>query len=301
MPELPEVEYVRRSLRPLLVGALVTNVQLRRRDVVRGATHVRPRDLLKGATVRQIARHGKDLAIVSTDGRTLGVHLGMTGWLSWHADTATGRNSRTNTNHIHCIWHINGPRGKGVLRFRDPRRFGGLWVYASVDEWKQTRLANRGPDALSIKPHALIDALIDSRRPIKAALLDQSVLAGVGNIYADESLFAAGIHPGMSTYRFARDEALVENFAVHLRSILRHAIRFGGSTVRSFRGVNGDAGHFTQEHAVYGRAGERCLRCSNRLRSIQLAQRTTVFCPHCQTKSYGTKRQHAKAVPSEDD
>ena len=289
MPELPEVEHIRRTLQPLLVASVVTDVQLRRRDVVRQRGRVQPRDLLLGATVCEVARHGKNLAIIAVDGRTLGVHLGMSGWLSWLEEGAGVSNGERPTDHVHCIWRIDGPRGRGVLRFRDPRRFGGLWTFGSPDEWRRKRLTSCGPDALTIKPAALIESLASSHRPIKAALLDQSVLAGVGNIYADEALFAAGVHPAMSAHRFARHPDLVREFCNQLRAILRQAIRSGGSTIRTYRGVNGDAGTYVRAHQVYGRAGEPCTRCSFALRSVQLAQRTTVFCPHCQKRSLRAK------------
>ena len=285
MPELPEVEHVRRTLEPLLVGAEVTRVRLRRRDVLRQRGKVTARDLLLGGRIRELARHGKDLAIVAEDGRTVGVHLGMSGWLSWiDHDAAARANGQLKTDHVHCLWEVHGRSRSGVLRFRDPRRFGGLWTFASPHAWRE-RLADRGPDALSIKPAELIKALHDSHRPIKAALLDQSVLAGVGNIYADEALFAVCVHPALSAHRFARDPELVQQFCRNLRRILRQAIIAGGSSVRSYRDVNGDLGEYVRLHQVYGRAGESCTRCSNELRSIQLAQRTTVFCPQCQRRS----------------
>jgi formamidopyrimidine-DNA glycosylase len=284
MPELPEVEHVRRSLEPLLVGGIVKKVALRRRDIVRNATRPRSPQLLAGATLTSVVRHGKDLAIVAADGRTLGVHLGMSGWLSWLGDGATLKreDDEIRRNHVHCVWHIDGPHHQGVLRFRDPRRFGGLWVFPTLDAWRTVKLAGRGPDAMTVRPHVLIEAFTGSRRPVKAALLDQSVLAGVGNIYADEALFAAGIHPKTSAHLVARQHDVVRRLTSHIHAILKRAIRSGGSSIRSYRGVNGDAGDFVRWHKVYGRAGQPCTQCSSELRSIQLAQRTTVFCPQCQ-------------------
>lgn len=290
MPELPEVEHVRLSLEPMLVEARVTHVRLRRRDFVRQRGRVSPDDLLHGAVIDRLLRHGKDLAIVARDGRTVGVHLGMSGWLSWQPLSA-GERTRERDPHVHCVWVIDGPRGRGVLRFRDPRRFGGLWTFGSPEAWAQEKLAGRGPDALAVTPRQLAGALDRSRRPIKAALLDQAVLAGVGNIYADEALFHAGVHPGMSAHRFAKDAELIRRFCTGLRAILRRAIKSGGSTVRTYRGVRGEEGMFAVRHLVYGRAGRPCVRCGSLLRSMQLAQRTTVFCPQCQARSRRANRQ----------
>jgi formamidopyrimidine-DNA glycosylase len=289
VPELPEVEHIRRTLQPLLIGGTVTDVKLRRRDVVRQLGRIRPHNLLLGATVRELARHGKDLAIIATDGRTLGVHLGMSGWLTWLEDDAAATKEQARMDHVHCTWRLEGQRSSGTLRFRDPRRFGGLWTFCSPDEWTRERLADRGPDALTIKPAAISTSLASSHRPIKAALLDQSVLAGVGNIYADEALFAAGVHPAMSAHRFARDADLVREFCTQLRTILRQAIRSGGSTIRTYRDANGDAGTYVHSHQVYGRSGEPCTQCACELRSVVLAQRTTVFCPQCQKRSRPAK------------
>lgn len=298
MPELPEVEHVRRTLKPLLVGAVVTNVQLHRRDIVRTNGRVRPEHLLQGATVADVVRHGKDLAITANDGRTVGVHLGMSGWLSWLGHGSQNKRDEIKTDHVHCIWTIEGRRGDGLLRFRDPRRFGGLWVYSTLKAWRDEKLAGRGPDALDVTAEHLIEALTNSHRPIKAALLDQAVLAGVGNIYADESLHAARIHPATSAHRISQSPELAHELCAQLRQILREAIRAGGSTIRTYRGVNGDSGSYVQWHKVYGRAGEPCVRCSNALRSMQLAQRTTVFCPQCQVRMRASKRQSRAAARS---
>lgn len=276
----------------MLVGARVTGVQLRRRDIVRQAGRVRPRDLLNGATIDTLARHGKEFAIIATDHRTLSVHLGMSGWLSWIGSDVGGTNGRATLDHVHCVWHVKGPHASGILRFRDPRRFGGLWTFLSPQDWQLGRLHARGPDALTIGPQQLTRNIRNSRRAIKAALLDQSVLAGVGNIYADEALFAAGIHPATRAARLAGDEARVRLLCRHLRSVLRRAIRAGGSTVRSFRGTQGDVGMFALKHNVYGRAGQPCVRCSYPLATAQIAQRTTVYCPHCQRK---TRKAFAQA------
>jgi len=241
--------------------------------------------LLRGAVIQDIVRHGKDFALIAEDGRTLGVHLGMSGWLHWAALTASD-DATKRLDHVHCQWQFEGPGETGMLLFRDPRRFGGLWVYPSVDAWRTEKLAGRGPDALDITSRALIAAIEDSQRPIKAALLDQAVLAGVGNIYADEALFAACIHPATKAKRLGQHRATITELARCIRMIMRKAIRSGGSTIRTYRGVNGEVGSFVRWHRVYGRAGLPCVRCGHTLRSMHLAQRTTVYCPHCQARGH---------------
>jgi formamidopyrimidine-DNA glycosylase len=163
--------------------------------------------------------------------------------------------------------------------FRDPRRFGGLWSFPSQDAL-QTRWSTLGPDALSITTKQLAEAIANSRRHIKAALLDQAVLAGVGNIYADESLFLASIRPKRLAKALKASE--IAALAAAIRQTLANSIATGGSTLRDYRDANGQAGSSQLTHAVYGRAGDLCIRCGSGLKSAQVSQRTTVWCPHCQ-------------------
>lgn len=289
VPELPEVESVRRSLLPHIRGRTVLSAELRRRDILiapgdppggfprqrkrAGASSPRavsPEDLLVGADITDILRRGKQLAIIARSDRALVVQLGMSGTVElMGADDAPDR-------HTHAIWTLDS----GIrVRFHDPRRFGALRVFRSRDALNE-HWAALGPDALAITGAELHNALAGSNRPIKAALLDQAVLAGVGNIYADESLHIAKLNPRFRACRFSPLQA--NALAAAIREVLTHAIAAGGSTLRDYTDADGRPGSYQSRHAVYGRAGLPCPTCSRPLSSALLAQRTTVWCRGCQ-------------------
>lgn len=279
MPELPEIEHLKRSLEPAVLGGAVRRVELRRKDVAQvfqDSRGVGSLDLLRGTTIRELRRHGKNLAIIGENGRVLCVHLGMSGQMRF-----VSRGERLwRTDHLHCLWHIEGPAGTGRVIFRDPRRFGGLCAVANVDSLLRAYWGDLGDDALTISPARLAARFNRTRRAIKAVLLDQAVLAGVGNIYADEALFLAKMHPRAIAARLRPDS--IERLADAIRSTLSMAIASGGSTIRDYVDAAGRAGGFAARHRVYGRAGLPCLTCGEPLVSASIAQRTTVFCRHCQ-------------------
>lgn len=279
---------------PHLVGRTIVEATLLRRDMLvapgdpvggfsrqRGGAgrarpaRIEPADLLQGATVSDIARRGKQLAIIcgggGSDGRAMGVQLGMTG----HVEILRTRH-REPLVHVHARWRLSGG---GELVFHDPRRFGSLRVFRTLADlaahWNML-----GPDALTITVEELHRGLADTDRSIKAALLDQAVLAGVGNIYADESLFVAHIHPRRPARLLRAEE--VARLADAIRQILSQAVEAGGSTLRDYADANGEPGAYQAQHLVYGRGGEACRQCSGRLAAGLLAQRTTVWCPSCQ-------------------
>jgi formamidopyrimidine-DNA glycosylase len=279
LPELPEIEHLKRSLEPYLTGARVTEVSLARRDVVRSKNGAEPRDLLRSAVVDRLERHGKQLAVVTRDDRVLVIHLGMSGQLRYVA----ARRRLPVTDHVHCVWRLRGPRGHaGRLLFRDPRRFGGLWAYPSTETLRRQRWSRLGPDALTIRAAILRERLAGTRRSIKSALMDQTLVAGLGNIYVDEALFAARTHP----LSCARDvePPHVGNLAAAVRRILRVAIESGGSTLRDYVDAAGRKGSHVQRHRVYGRGGEPCMRCGKPLAVYEVTQRTTVACDRCQRR-----------------
>lgn len=221
------------------------------------------------------------------------VHLGMTGQLLLLATNQ----QPTQTDHIHARWSLADKRGRdsGSLLFRDPRRFGGLFTFRSLDA---LRLAwsSLGPDALEPLPHdhPALGRLWRSRRAIKAALLDQSCLAGVGNIYADESLFRAGISPRRRAGALRPGERAALLDAV--RAILHDSIRAGGSTLHDYRNALGEAGDFQSRHLVYGRGGQPCFRCERPLSTESLGQRTTCWCPNCQPIRASAARLRAMVI-----
>lgn len=274
MPELPEVETVRRTLLPTIIGARVQNVVIHRPDIISGSAT--PQSLLAGQTIVDTFRQGKQLALVGSSGSILVVQLGMTGhfYIPASADDLS-------LPHVHVAWtlHTRERRAHSLL-FRDPRRFGELTPLANTPDLR-SRWSSLGPDALDITGQDLHSALKHSDRSIKAALLDQSVVAGVGNIYADESLFQSGIKPTRKCTRIKPAE--YTSLAGAIRAILAQAIVRHGSSIRDYRDGSGQPGSNQNHLFAYGRGGQPCVRCGKRLTSRVLAQRTTVWCTTCQS------------------
>lgn len=238
--------------------------------------------LLEHSTIVEIARVGKQLTLIGADAkaphtrRFLCVHLGMTGRLEFVP--ADAQRDDDAVQHVHARWMFE----HGTLRFVDARRFGGLKAFDDQLAWQASQQA-LGPDALLITGEGLFEAVRGSRRAIKAALLDQGVLAGVGNIYADEALYLAGLRPStMCTNISLQDAARLSACIVQ---VLHASISSGGSTRRDFVDGDGKKGSYQDRHAVYGRGGQTCVRCGTKLRQATIAQRTTVWCPNCQPAS----------------
>lgn len=269
MPELPEVETVRRTLADLIVGQTVSRVQVHRRDVVRG-----PATLLHGDRIAAVKRLGKQLAIVGNAGGCVCVHLGMSGSLCLR--DAADRQSKT--DHVHVAWAFPGGR---QLWFRDPRRFGGVWAFDSEAQLHETRWRKLGPDGLIITPKQLHAGLSRTRRAIKAALLDQHLVAGLGNIYVDELLYATKLHPQKLALEVTGAEC--RRLIRAMRRILSQAIEAGGSTLRDYVDADGQAGGFQDRHKVYGRGGQPCRGCGQPLGTMVIAGRTTTACGACQS------------------
>ena len=249
MPELPEVETTRRGILAV-VGGTISAVDVRRAGVIEGARE--PAALLMGCRVTQVLRWGKELLIGGKTGkhaeeRAIGVHLGMTGSLRLYQAQPT----EDRRKHTHVVWTLADGRR---LEFHDPRRFGGVWTFTSMQEAQALRWTKLGPDALIITPTQLHAGLQRTRRALKAALLDQTVIAGLGNIYVDELLFRAGVHPGLRASRLRLER--VEMMVPLMRDLLRRAIRGRGSTVRDYLDGEGKQGSFQFQHQVYGRGGE---------------------------------------------
>ncbi len=274
MPELPEVETVRRTLAPLWVGKAVRTVEIKRPDFVRLAPPgSRFKALGKGSTVTDILRLGKQMAVCFDDGRAVHLHLGMSGQVFV---VPAGR-SPERADHVHVRWKLDD--GTSVL-FRDPRRFGGVWAFASVDELHRQRWDALGPDALTISTADLRLGLGRSTRAIKACLLDQTVLAGVGNIYADEALFLAGINPHTPAHELEAGQT--RKLASAVRSVLKAAVAARGSTLRDFMDAEMQSGSQQSRFRAYSRAGRPCRRCGRVLLQSTVSQRTTSHCPSCQ-------------------
>lgn len=281
MPELPEVETVRRTLATALIGRPMTRMHIRRRDVVRDPHRVARG--LDGQRVTDVLRHGKQLAICFDRGAVVCVHLGMSGQLrvGHEAFPQPGVGGRLESlkamSHVHVVWSLSdGPS----LCFRDPRRFGGVWVFRNERALREARWDRLGPDGLLITPGQLHAGLSRTRRALKAALLDQHLVAGLGNIYVDELLYAVKLHPRKLACEISKaDNARLVRA---MRRLLGRAIDAGGSTLRDYVDASGNAGGFQMAHRVYGRGGEPCRRCRAVLETMIIAGRTTTACGRCQ-------------------
>lgn len=264
-------------------GCRVIRSRLLRRDILHSAPDARACPFPGGANVLKLHRQGKQL-VIETDHGCLLVHLGMSGSLRWldERDTSADPSDR----HVHAEWTMQDPKGRRwILRHRDPRRFGWLEWHQDMKSVERNAWSALGPDGLTVRARTLIAALGETRRPIKAVLLDQRVVAGVGNIYADESLFHAGIHPMRKASSLLPRE--VTRLTTALRRVLRSAVQRGGSTIRDHRGPDGSWGTYQQLHAVYGRSGSPCRLCGRSLLPSRVAQRATVHCPACQPRRPG--------------
>ncbi len=269
MPELPEVETSRRGIAPWLEQQRVVAVTVRDRRLRWPVPASIDREL-PGAFIRSIRRRAKYL-LFDTDARTLMLHLGMSGSLRI-VDPAEPPGV-----HDHVDIVVGG--GK-ALRFRDPRRFGSLlWT---SDPENHPLLKDLGPEPLAdtFDGEYLHRAARGRRVAIKPFVMNASVVAGVGNIYANEALFEAGIHPKRRADRIAL--ARMQRLAEAIREVLTRAIAAGGTTLRDFHGGDGEPGYFSQELRVYGRENGTCPRCRHPLASTVIGQRSTFYCPRCQ-------------------
>jgi formamidopyrimidine-DNA glycosylase len=276
MPELPEVESLRLSLVPALTDARIVRARLRRRDICTALPTQRraisAAQLLEGCTISHLSRRGKQLAIITHTGPTLLIHLGMSGSMLLLDSPAA---IRLHT-HVHAVWTTPTT----TLIFRDPRRFGGITTLAHHSLLDSLAWHELGPDALTIAADTLEERAAHSTRAIKSVLLDQHILAGVGNIYADESLFLARLNPHTPATTLTREDW--HQLAEAVRTILAAAIAAKGSSLRDYVDAQGTKGAATQSHQVYGRAKLPCTTCATPLATAQLGQRTTVWCPRCQ-------------------
>lgn len=276
MPELPEVEVTRLGVAPHLEGRLVDSVLLRR-DGLRWPFPPALPALLAGQRIVSIGRRGKYLLIHFAHG-TLIIHLGMSGHLRV---LPLGTELK---KHDHFDLVVEGGAGKQVLRLHDPRRFGAVLWHANDDGELDSHLLLRGlgvePLEAGFSGELLYQASRKRSAPVKQFLLAGDVVVGVGNIYACESLFRAGINPKTAARRIARGR--YDKLALAIREILAEAIVQGGSTLRDFIAVNGQSGYFQQTYFVYDREGVPCRNCGAPIRRILQGQRSTFYCVHCQ-------------------
>src|SRR5215471_17233852 len=265
MPELPEVETVARSIAPL-VGRRIVAAEFRGLRVLRGGDPDAMAASLQGRRIDSIRRYGKFILVSLRGGGYLTIHLGMTGKLLLGG--AAGK-------HTHAILTLD--RG-GVLLYDDSRQFGCLQYSATFP----ARVAKLGPEPLEVSLDEFTAALKRRHTRIKALLLNQSFLRGIGNIYADEALFRAGIHPLALAARIRGERARRLHEAIH--AVLTEAIEAGGSSISDYVDAEGRKGFFQFQHRVYQRTGEPCVTCRTPIRRVLVAQRSSHFCPKCQKR-----------------
>jgi formamidopyrimidine-DNA glycosylase len=261
VPELPEVETVVRSIAPHIVGRTIERADLRSHRVTR-QDRAQTATALTGAKIRAVRRHGKQI-LVDLDRGFLYIHLGMTGKLLWNADP--GKYTRAYLQ-----------LDRGALVYDDVRQFGRVEFFPAIP----TMLERVGPDALQVTFQEFFERLKQRRVTIKALLLNQAFVGGVGNIYADEALFAAGIHPRALTGRIS--EVRARRLHASILEVLEAAIQHRGSSISDYVDGGGNPGGYQKMHNVYGRAGDPCPRCGTAIRRTVVAQRGTHYCPRCQ-------------------
>ncbi len=271
MPELPEVEYVARQLRATLPGRRITAVEARWERSIQGMTSAEFSAQVSGRVVRQVGRRAKYLLLTLDDERLLIIHRRMSGnLLLWDMGEPEPLYARV-------IFTLDDGRR---LVYTDPRKFGR--VALAAPDALPAAFASLGPEPLddAFTPAVLAARLVGHKRAIKATLLDQSVVAGLGNIYADETLYRAGIHPLRPAATLTAAE--VARLHAGIQGALTTGIAHGGTTFGRHRDIYNEAGVNLEHLEVYHRAGQPCLRCGAPIERIVVAQRSTHFCPHCQ-------------------
>jgi formamidopyrimidine-DNA glycosylase len=273
MPELPEVEVLRRSLEPHLVGDRIEHVEVRNpalREPVRTADLARRAG---GREVRSLGRRSKYLLIDLAGGETVVVHLGMSGRLTIASGDAPLE------PHEHVAFHLKSGRR---LRLRDPRRFGLVFGLPTAGLAEDPHFAHLGVEPLEpgFSGDVLARAALGRRGPVKSFLMDARVVVGLGNIYASETLYRAGVHPTRSVSRLSSSRW--ELVATSAMEVLRQAIAQGGTTLNDFADGEGNSGYFQVSLSAYGRDGEPCPACGRPIRRIVQSGRSTYYCPGCQ-------------------
>jgi formamidopyrimidine-DNA glycosylase len=275
MPELPEVEVVVQQLKTHILGARIDTLTVHRSDIVRTGHALIP--WFHHANITQVHRIGKCVVMTcqrSQETRYLLSELGMTGLWFFKANLAAS------PQHIHCQITLSGTKAR-ELHYWNPRRFGRLWLFEppELEAFMQRRF---GPDALAITQEAFCHLIQTTRGQLKPFFLNQHRLAGIGNIYANEILFRANIHPDATGHHLRRTSC--QRLYQTMQKVLREGIAAGGSSIRDFRTPNGSSGHFQDAHQVYQKDGLPCPHgCATLIKRLQTA-RSSFFCPSCQKK-----------------
>ena len=270
MPELPEVETTCRGIKKYLLGHSISKVIVRNRKL-RWPVPTNLSRELQQQTVSSVTRRGKYL-LLGCDRGTLIIHLGMSGSLRILPARSPAQ------KHDHVEWQLDSGQ---CLRLRDPRRFGCV-LWTRRDPLKHKLLASLGPEPLlaDFDGDYLYGRSRNRKQAIKSFIMDSKVVVGVGNIYASEALFLAGIHPLRAAGRISAQR--YQQLATVIKTVLAAAIKQGGTTLRDFTSSDGSPGYFKQQLNVYGRAGESCPNCKQPIRQLNIAQRASYYCSQCQ-------------------
>lgn len=271
MPELPEVETIRRTLAAHVLGKTIKTIEILWPGALTGWQGREFLDIVPGQTITDVGRRGKYLLIQLNQGWTLIAHMRMTGRLLYYSGSGAVE------KHTHVVFRLDD----GELHFNDVRKFGRILV-VPAETCKIPALAKLGPEPLEsgFTPGILHETLRGKKRPIKAVLLDQTAVAGLGNIYTDEALFQAGITPSRPSQSLNEREVLRLYQAIV--TVLRAGIEAQGTSFRDYRDADGEKGAFQEALQVYGRAQEACKVCGKPLMKSRLGGRTTVYCSNCQ-------------------
>jgi len=310
MPELPEVENLRIGLEKNILGQKISSVEVRNSKIISGKGTLRTASKkktkefeseLKGEKFIAVKRRAKNLIFELTHNKTILAHLKMTGQFAYKASTGktkvTGGPARNTTHsvvgghpieisestlpnkHTHIIFKLE----KGTLYYNDTRKFGYVIYFKDKNIFEnENHFVNLGLEPLdkSFNVGYLSEKLKIKKGKIKAVLMNQDVVTGIGNIYADESLFEAGINPTRNASTLRKKE--LENLYTAIVRIIKQAIKVGGSSVATYRLLDETQGNYAREHKVYGKAGKNCTKCGKLLEKTTVQTRTTVFCPRCQ-------------------
>ena len=273
VPELPEAETIVRGLRTKIVGESIRRVEVLRIDILR-----QPKSIFsKRVRLRRIdgiERRGKNVLLVLNEGWVIKVNLGMTGRLLPFSRPPRGIERPT-----HPAVRIRFLSG-ALLVFDDTRRFGSVEALSGAEWNERSNLMGPEPLGPSYQVSGLIDGLHRSSSPIRSWLLDQKRIAGIGNIYANEALYLAGIHPQRQSCSVTRNEA--KALYRSLRSVLGDAIKAGGTTIQDYRNTDGDKGEYAGQLGIYGREGKPCNRCTSKVKRVVFGNRSAFYCPSCQ-------------------
>ncbi len=294
MPELPEVETVRRGLEPAMEGALIVSVEMRRPDL-RFPLPPQFVERLAGKRILSLGRRAKYLTIAIDGGPLMICHLGMSGSFRIEDDgdaSVPGRFHHERSRdaaHDHIVFHLVSPsREKLRVVFNDPRRFGFMLFAEEPQEHPMLSGLGIEPTGNALDGKLLGDLFRNRKTPLKAALLDQRLIAGLGNIYASEALWRAGLSPRRAAGSIAsvsgKATVRAEKLAIAIRSVIADAIEAGGSSLRDHARTDGSLGYFQHSFSVYDREGEACRRhgCNGHIARIVQAGRSTFYCPVCQ-------------------